>query len=127
MGSLVLSFLSTGQVGEQVKSYWDTLLSSCDPADDSGARLIAGFEQMPGHLVGSVDTVHDKVRAIEATNVDMLVLTVESDPIRHRDAVRTIREFGAHIMPGLKSRHGDHQRWREQQLEHFGLPIGTSV
>jgi alkanesulfonate monooxygenase SsuD/methylene tetrahydromethanopterin reductase-like flavin-dependent oxidoreductase (luciferase family) len=192
MGSLVLSFLGVEQIDEQVRSYWDTLLSSCNPAgltvnpavatfsmaliadtdeeaverstpgigyagyggvrndgehvsaaqvnhyrdylaarnrsdDDSEKRFISGFEALSGHLVGSRATVLDKVRAIAATHVDMLGVVVQSDPIEHEDAVRTIREFGQHILPEFASPQGEHQQWRERQLKQFDLPIVTSV
>ena len=85
------------------------------------------FANAPSTLLGSPDTVRPKVRAYEATNVDILSLAIQVGDRRHEDIMDSIELFGTQLIPEFKERQAQHDAWRARQLDRISLPINATV
>jgi alkanesulfonate monooxygenase SsuD/methylene tetrahydromethanopterin reductase-like flavin-dependent oxidoreductase (luciferase family) len=111
----------------EVNVYRDYLAARDGPADSPASQLLAAFAASPSHLVGSVETVLGKLRAVEATGVDMIVLALRAGQITHEHALETIEGFGRHILPEFRKRHPEHLVWRTAQLGTTGARVSSSI
>jgi alkanesulfonate monooxygenase SsuD/methylene tetrahydromethanopterin reductase-like flavin-dependent oxidoreductase (luciferase family) len=68
-------------------------------------------------MIGSPETLRRSLRDYEATNVDILALTIQSGDRRHEDIMESLELLGREVFPEFKEREARHQRWREQQLD----------
>jgi hypothetical protein len=89
--------------------------------------LLAAFTASPAHLVGSVETVLGKLRAVEATGADMIVMALRAGQITHEHALETIERFGRHILPEFRKRHPEHLVWRAAHLGTTGARVSSSI
>ena len=80
-------------------------------------------------MIGSPETIRRSLRAYEATNVDILALTIQSGDRRHQDIMESLELLGREVFPEFEERQVEHQRWREQQLDGVGaeLCVNSSV
>jgi hypothetical protein len=67
-------------------------------------------------MIGSPETLRRSLRAYEATNVDILALTIQSGDRQHADIMESLELLGREVFPEFKERQAEHDRWREQQL-----------
>jgi hypothetical protein len=74
-------------------------------------------------MIGSPDTLRQSLRASEATNVDILALTIQSGDRRHEDIMESLELLGREVFPEFKERQKKHDRWREQQLDGLSAEL----
>jgi alkanesulfonate monooxygenase SsuD/methylene tetrahydromethanopterin reductase-like flavin-dependent oxidoreductase (luciferase family) len=86
-----------------------------------------------GGLIGSPDTIRDKLAKFEESNVDQVILLNQAGRNRHEDICEAIELFATEVMPEFHAREPEHQAWKravlsgEIQLEEidttpFNLP-----
>jgi hypothetical protein len=68
-------------------------------------------------LIGSPDTIREKLREFEATNVDQIILLNQTGHTSHEDICQSLALFTKHVMPEFQAREPEHQRWKADVLE----------
>ena len=46
---------------------------------------------------------------------------------KHEDIMESLERFGKQVLPELKERHKDHQKWREEQLAGVEFEVNSSI
>jgi len=99
-------------------------LDCCRRSACNQGRLGVAAEAHAGQsMIGSADTLRHSLRAYEATNVDILALTVQSGDRRQVDIMESLELLGREVFAEFKERQAEHDRWREQQLDGLGAEL----
>ena len=77
-------------------------------------------------MIGSPDTLRQSLRAYEATNVDILALTMQAGDRQHADIMQSLELLGREVFPEFKERRAAHDRWREEQLDGVSEALGVN-
>ena len=67
-------------------------------------------------LIGSPDTVRRRLRSYEASNIDMVILLVQTGKVRHEDVCESLELFARQVMPEFHEREEEHQAWKQAVL-----------
>ena len=67
-------------------------------------------------LIGSPDTVRRRLRAYERSDIDMVILLVQTGRVRHEDVCESLELFARNVMPEFHEREAQHQAWKEAVL-----------
>ena len=78
-------------------------------------------------LIGSPETIRQKLRAFEAAGIDQIILLNQSGKTSHQDICDSLKLFANEVMPEFHEREAEHQEWkravmaREIELEDIDL------
>ncbi|MGK0260264.1 MAG: hypothetical protein ACI96M_003710, partial [Candidatus Azotimanducaceae bacterium] len=78
-------------------------------------------------LIGSPDTIREKLKAFEASNIDQIILLNQSGKTSHQDICESLTLFSEEVMPEFQAREPEHQAWKaavmagEIQLEDIDV------
>ncbi|MFP6781341.1 MAG: LLM class flavin-dependent oxidoreductase, partial [Gammaproteobacteria bacterium] len=80
----------------------------------SGDKAKAAFES---GLIGSPETIRNKLREFEAANVDQIILLNQSGKTSHQDICDSLGLFSREVMPEFQAREPEHQQWKRAVLD----------
>jgi alkanesulfonate monooxygenase SsuD/methylene tetrahydromethanopterin reductase-like flavin-dependent oxidoreductase (luciferase family) len=69
-----------------------------------------------GGLIGSPETIRERLRKFEATNVDQVILLNQAGKNTHEDICASLELFAREVMPEFHQREGEHQEWKKAVL-----------
>jgi alkanesulfonate monooxygenase SsuD/methylene tetrahydromethanopterin reductase-like flavin-dependent oxidoreductase (luciferase family) len=75
-----------------------------------------GQEQRRTGLVGSPETIRNRLRKFEASNVDQVILLNQAGKNRHEDICESLELFARELMPEFHGRESEHQEWKQGVL-----------
>jgi alkanesulfonate monooxygenase SsuD/methylene tetrahydromethanopterin reductase-like flavin-dependent oxidoreductase (luciferase family) len=75
-----------------------------------------GRAQRRTGLVGSPDTLREKLRKFEASNVDQVILLNQAGNNTHEDICSSLELFARDVMPEFQGREPEHQAWKRAVL-----------
>jgi alkanesulfonate monooxygenase SsuD/methylene tetrahydromethanopterin reductase-like flavin-dependent oxidoreductase (luciferase family) len=87
---------------------WDEYQVYKDTPEGQKARL--------GGLIGSPETIRERLRKFEASNVDQIILLNQSGKNAHEDIYASLELFGREVMPEFHERDDVHQEWKTRVL-----------
>jgi alkanesulfonate monooxygenase SsuD/methylene tetrahydromethanopterin reductase-like flavin-dependent oxidoreductase (luciferase family) len=80
-------------------------------------RRTPQFEKMhSGGLIGSPETIRQKLRKFEASHVDQVVLINQAGRNEHKDICDSLELFAREVMPEFVEREPEHQAWKQAVL-----------
>jgi alkanesulfonate monooxygenase SsuD/methylene tetrahydromethanopterin reductase-like flavin-dependent oxidoreductase (luciferase family) len=80
-------------------------------------RTPKGEAAATGGLVGSPETIRDKLRRFEATHIDQIILLNQTGKNTNEHICESLELFAAEVMPEFHERHGEHETWKADLLE----------
>ena len=75
-----------------------------------------GQAQLTGGLIGSPDTIRERLRKFEESNVDQVILLNQAGKNTHEDICESLELFAREVMPEFHEREKDHQEWKQGVL-----------
>jgi hypothetical protein len=78
-------------------------------------------------FIGSPEYIGKNVKRYEDAHVDMLLFILQCGDRKHEDIMASLELFGREVMPAFKERHGNQQRWREEQLDGVKFPVNSTI
>jgi len=75
-----------------------------------------GQAQQHGGLIGSPDSIREKLRKFEESNVDQVILLNQAGRNRHEDICSSLELFAAQVMPEFVERHALQEQWKAEVL-----------
>ena len=69
-----------------------------------------------GGLIGSPDTIRDRLRRFEESHVDQVILLNQAGKNTHEDICSSLELFAAEVMPEFHDREPEHQAWKRSVL-----------
>jgi hypothetical protein len=63
-------------------------------------------------LIGSPDTIRERLRQYEAAHVDQVILLNQAGKNTHEDICESLELFAEHVMPEFHGREPEHQQWK---------------
>ncbi len=75
-----------------------------------------GQAMQHGGLIGSPDTIREKLRKFADSNVDQVILLNQAGRNRHEDICSSLELFAREVMPEFHALEPEHQAWREGVL-----------
>lgn len=94
---------------------------------DAGGVSTLPFNFGATAMIGSPATIREQLRAIEATNVDVVNFVVTTGATEHEHIVETMELMAREVLPEFRERHGEHERWRAAQLDGCRHAINATV
>ena len=79
-------------------------------ASDAGKKMHAGG------LVGSPETIRERLRKFETSHVDQVILLNQAGKNTHEDICSSLELFAKEVMPEFHERDGRHQEWKQAVL-----------
>jgi alkanesulfonate monooxygenase SsuD/methylene tetrahydromethanopterin reductase-like flavin-dependent oxidoreductase (luciferase family) len=76
----------------------------------------AGQKRSGSELIGSPDTIREKLRELEAANVDQVILLNQAGKNTHEDICSSLQLFADEIMPEFHAGEDEHQQWKQAVL-----------
>ena len=76
----------------------------------------AGQKRSGSELIGSPDTIREKLLELEAGNVDQVILLNQAGKNTHEDICSSLELFGKEVMPEFQAREKEHQQWKQAVL-----------
>ena len=76
----------------------------------------AGQKQRVGGLIGSPETIRDRLRRFEESQVDQVILLNQAGKNTHEDICSSLELFASEVMPEFHERHGEHEAWKASVL-----------
>ena len=67
-------------------------------------------------LVGSPDTIRQRLRDFEAVHVDQVILLNQAGKNKHEDICSSLELFANEVMPEFHANEAEHQAWKESVL-----------
>ena len=67
-------------------------------------------------LIGSPETIREKLLELEAANVDQVILLNQAGKNTHKDICDSLDLFAREIMPEFHAREDEHQQWKSAVL-----------
>ncbi|MFP6707077.1 MAG: LLM class flavin-dependent oxidoreductase [Alphaproteobacteria bacterium] len=64
-------------------------------------------------LIGSPETIRDKLRQYEEAHVDQVILLNQAGKTSHQDICDSLKMFAEEVMPEFHAREPEHQAWKE--------------
>jgi alkanesulfonate monooxygenase SsuD/methylene tetrahydromethanopterin reductase-like flavin-dependent oxidoreductase (luciferase family) len=87
---------------------WEEYLAYRDTPEGQKARV--------GGLIGSPETIAERLRKFETSNVDQVILLNQSGKNRHEDISDSLELFAREVMPEFHEREDEHQEWKQAVL-----------
>lgn len=76
----------------------------------------AGQKRSGSELIGSPDTIRQKLKELEAANVDQVILLNQAGKNTHEDICSSLDLFAKTIMPEFQASEPEHQAWKKAVL-----------
>jgi alkanesulfonate monooxygenase SsuD/methylene tetrahydromethanopterin reductase-like flavin-dependent oxidoreductase (luciferase family) len=76
----------------------------------------AGHKMRQGGLIGSPDTIRERLRKFEQSNVDQVILLNQAGKNRHEHIAESLELFAREVMPEFHEREPEHQEWKRGVL-----------
>jgi alkanesulfonate monooxygenase SsuD/methylene tetrahydromethanopterin reductase-like flavin-dependent oxidoreductase (luciferase family) len=76
----------------------------------------AGQKRSGSELIGSPDTIRERLRDLEAANVDQVILLNQAGKNTHEDIWSSLTLFANEVMPEFQGREEEHQEWKRGVL-----------
>jgi hypothetical protein len=67
-------------------------------------------------LIGSPDTIREKLRKFEESNIDQVILLSQAGKNTHEDIGSSLEVFAREVMPEFQAREPAHQEWKKAVL-----------
>jgi alkanesulfonate monooxygenase SsuD/methylene tetrahydromethanopterin reductase-like flavin-dependent oxidoreductase (luciferase family) len=67
-------------------------------------------------LIGSPETIRQRLRRFEESNVDQIILLNQAGKNSHEDICSSLELFAREVMPEFHEREDEHQRWKQRVL-----------
>ena len=74
-------------------------------------------ETLRAGLIGSPETIRQRLREFEAANVDQVILLNQAGRTTHADICRSLELFAREVMPEFHARETEHQKWKQAVLD----------
>jgi alkanesulfonate monooxygenase SsuD/methylene tetrahydromethanopterin reductase-like flavin-dependent oxidoreductase (luciferase family) len=87
---------------------WDEYLVYRETAEGQRARV--------GGLIGSPETIRQRLRRFEESNVDQVILLNQAGKNTHADICASLELFAREVMPEFHEREPEHQAWKAAVL-----------
>jgi alkanesulfonate monooxygenase SsuD/methylene tetrahydromethanopterin reductase-like flavin-dependent oxidoreductase (luciferase family) len=75
-----------------------------------------GQRRTGSELIGSPATIRERLRELEAANVDQVILLNQAGKNTHEDICASLRLFAEAVMPEFHGREAQHQDWKREVL-----------
>jgi alkanesulfonate monooxygenase SsuD/methylene tetrahydromethanopterin reductase-like flavin-dependent oxidoreductase (luciferase family) len=85
------------------------------------------FNFAPHAAIGSPATIREHLRALEQTNVDVVMFTSTTGNIAHKHLLESMELVATEVLPEFRDRHDRHEQWRAEQLRDCPHPINATV
>ena len=76
----------------------------------------AGQKRSGSELIGSPETIRERLLELEAANVDQVILLNQAGKNTHEDICSSLELFAKEIMPEFTAREDEHQSWKAAVL-----------
>ena len=76
----------------------------------------AGQRRSGSELIGSPDTIRQRLLELEAANVDQVILLNQAGKNTHEDICASLEMFAREVMPEFVGREPEHQQWKQGVL-----------
>ena len=76
----------------------------------------AGQKRSGSELIGSPDTIRERLLELEAANVDQVILLNQAGKNTHEDICASLDLFAKEVMPEFHGREPEHQKWKQAVL-----------
>lgn len=76
----------------------------------------AGQKRSGSELIGSPDTIRERLKELEATNVDQVIFLNQAGKNTHEDICNSLKLFAQEVMPEFHAREAEHQAWKTAVL-----------
>ncbi len=76
----------------------------------------AGQKRSGSELIGSPETIRERLLELEAANVDQVILLNQAGKNTHEDICSSLELFAKEIMPEFAAREDEHQSWKAAVL-----------
>ena len=76
----------------------------------------AGQRRSGSELIGAPDTIRERLRELEAANVDQVVLLNQAGKNTHEDICASLKLFAREVMPEFHARQGEQEVWKAAVL-----------
>jgi len=76
----------------------------------------AGQKMRSGGLIGSPETIRERLRKFERSHVDQVILLNQAGKNTHEDICSSLELFAAEVMPEFHERDHEHQAWKQDVL-----------
>ena len=71
---------------------------------------------MRGGLIGSPETIRNKLRKFESSNVDQIIFLNQAGKNSHEHICESLELFADQVMPEFHAKEPAHQEWKRQVL-----------
>jgi len=75
-----------------------------------------GSRRTGSELIGSPATIRERLRELEAANVDQVILLNQAGKNTHEDICASLELFAREVMPEFHAREPEHQTWKRSVL-----------
>jgi alkanesulfonate monooxygenase SsuD/methylene tetrahydromethanopterin reductase-like flavin-dependent oxidoreductase (luciferase family) len=75
-----------------------------------------GQQQRVGGLIGSPETIRERLSRFEESNVDQVILLNQAGKNTHEDICSSLELFAAEVMPEFHEHESRHQVWKQEVL-----------
>ncbi len=75
-----------------------------------------GQKRSGSELIGSPDTIRERLKELEDANVDQVILLNQAGKNTHQDICDSLELFAREVMPEFKAREDQHQAWKQAVL-----------
>ncbi len=89
---------------------WDEYNKWKQENPDNAARALRGG------LIGSPETIRNKLRKFEASNIDQIILLNQAGKNSHAHICESLELFGREVMPEFQGRHPQLMEWKAKVL-----------
>jgi len=76
----------------------------------------AGQRRSGSELIGSPETIRERLRELEAANVDQVILLNQAGKNTHEDICSSLELFAKAVMPEFHAKEAEHQEWKDAVL-----------
>ena len=76
----------------------------------------AGQKRSGSELIGSPDTIRERLKELEDANVDQVILLNQAGKNTHEDICSSLELFAHEVMPEFHAREDEHQAWKKAVL-----------
>ncbi len=76
----------------------------------------AGQKRSGSELIGSPDTIRERLKELEDANVDQVILLNQAGKNTHKDICDSLELFAKEVMPEFHAREDEHQAWKQAVL-----------
>ena len=79
-------------------------------------RTPDGQKRSGSELIGSPETIRERLLELEAANVDQVILLFQAGKNTHEDICASLRLFAKEVMPEFQARHHLQETWKKKVL-----------